>query len=87
MRKKYYLTDEEFNVLNRISVKSGMDCWFYIYDRKDGSTAFKDLEENKELSLRTGIRLMNDGLTDYSDYGFFDGEIEIYENLKKKLKI
>lgn len=84
--KKYYLSNEEFNVLNRVASEAKYD-WFYIYDRKDGSTGFKDLEANTYRSLRVGISEMDEGLTDYSDYNLTEEEIAVYENLKKKFNI
>lgn len=84
--KKYYLTNEEFNVLNHIASEAKYD-WFYIYDRKDGSTGFKDLETDTYRSLRIGIYEMDEGLTDYLDYNLSKEEIETYKNLKRKLKI
>lgn len=84
--KKYFLTNEEFNVLNRISSKAKMD-WFYIYDKQDGSVGLKDLEAGTCRSLRAGVREMDEALTDYEDYDLTETEIKVYENLKKKLKI
>ena len=84
--KKYFLTNAEFDVLNHIASEAKYD-WFYIYDRKDGSTGFKDLETNTYRSLRIGIYEMDEGLTDYEDYNLTEDEIEVYENLKKKLNI
>lgn len=84
--KKYYLTNEEFNVLNHIASEAKYD-WFYIYDKKDGSIGSKDLETNTHRSLRVMVREMDEGLTDYSDYNLAKEEIKTYENLKRKLKI
>ena len=84
--EKYFLTNTEFNVLNHISSQAKMD-WFYIYDKRDGSVGFKDLEANTYRSLRAGVAEMNEGLTDYEDYNLTKDEIKTYENLKKKLNI
>ena len=84
--KKYYLTNEEFNVLNHISSEANYN-WFYIYDKRDGSIGFKDLEAGIYRSLRIGVAEMDEGLTDYEDYNLTEDEIKVYENLKKKLNI
>ena len=83
--KKYFLTNAEFDVLNHISSEARMD-WFYIYDKRDGSVGFKDLEAGTYRSLRIGVAEMDEALTDYEDYNLTEDEIEVYENLKKKLK-
>lgn len=57
--KKYFLTDAEFDVLNHISSEAKMD-WFYIYDKRDGSTGFKDLEAGTYRSLRIGVAEMDE---------------------------
>ena len=84
--KKYFLTNAEFDVLNHISSEARMD-WFYIYDKRDGSIGFKDLETGTYRSLRIGVAEMDEALTDYEDYNLTEDEIEVYENLKKKLNI
>lgn len=84
--KKYFLTNAEFDVLNHISSEARMD-WFYIYDKRDGSIGFKDLEAGTYRSLRIGVAEMDEALTDYEDYNLTEDEIEVYENLKKKLNI
>ena len=84
--KKYFLTNAEFDVLNHISSEARMD-WFYIYDKRDGSIGFKDLEAGTYRSLRIGVAEMDEALTDYQDYNLTEDEIEVYENLKKKLNI
>ena len=84
--KKYFLTNAEFDVLNHISSEARMD-WFHIYDKRDGSVGFKDLEAGTYRSLRIGVAEMDEALTDYEDYNLTEDEIEVYENLKKKLNI
>ena len=63
-----------------------MDCWFelettgrydYVYDR----------EENKNLSLPYGLALLDEGLTDLSDYDLTKKEQECYVNLLKKVGV
>ena len=82
------LTNEEYNVLQKISSKSKMDCWFCI-----GTTPYEpfedyilDLEENKTYSLKDGILMLDNGLTDLCDYKLTAEEKSIYLNLIKKLK-
>ncbi len=85
--KDYFLTDEEMNVLDRISQESGNDAWFWIYRKRNGATGFHDLENNAYRSLRVGVAEMDEALTEYDDYNLTKEEITVYENIKKKLNI
>ena len=63
------LTGEEFNLLTRIASWSKMDCWFMIKQRRSGEDYVFNLEEHKKMSLRTGIRLLMEGVSgDYDRY-------------------
>lgn len=80
------LTNKEYNVLNKISHESKMDCWFSIATngRED---YILDLEENKKLKLKDGVGQLYDGLTDLNDYNLSYLEKETFTTLLVKLKI
>ncbi len=48
------LSECQYNLLTSIASKSKMDCWFYI-EQEDGEDYVKDIEEDKDLSLKDGI--------------------------------
>lgn len=79
------LTNEEYNMLILISNKAKMD-WFNIETDNKGNDYIMDYEENKKLDLKTGILMIDSGLTDLADYNLTDEQIEIYKNLMKQLK-
>ena len=78
------LTDKEYNILEKIAKQSGMDCWFTI--GCDNSYIY-DMEESQDLSLRDGIGMLTEGMTDYKDYNMSQEEIQTFEALLKKLDI
>lgn len=79
------LSNEEFNVLNKISTKSKMDCWFYLKQDKDGNDFVYDLEQSKELSLTDGILMLDGGITSLDDYGLSEDEKCVYISLIYKI--
>lgn len=63
MRTSYKtLTDYEFNVLNKVLDKTGMDCWAYLKQDCHGVDYIYDMEERKRLCLRTGVGMIAEGL-------------------------
>ena len=63
MRKTYKtLTDEEHKVLNKVSRKTGSDCWFVIKQDCQGTDYVYDLEESKCMCLKTGVGLLAESL-------------------------
>lgn len=47
------LSVEQANILDKIVEKSRMDCWFSI---TDDLTSIHDVETNRNISLRYGIK-------------------------------
>ncbi|MCR0531829.1 hypothetical protein MKC55_21000 [[Clostridium] innocuum] len=73
------LTVEQANVLDKIAEKSGMDCWFAI---SDDLTCIHDIEAKRNISLRYGIGILNQGTTDLiKDYGLTEHEVKVYHDL------
>lgn len=85
MGKIKRLTIQEFNVINRLSNLANCD-WFYIASDDDGEDFIRDLDERRTYSLKEGILLLDDCLTDLDDYGLTAIEKETYINLIKKIK-
>lgn len=88
------LTTEEFNTLNKIATKSGMECWFFLKQDANGDDYVYDLEERKRISLRRGVSYLADGFyCDYSKEERFslldlsEEEIKTFEDLLVKLRI
>lgn len=79
------LANEEYNVLIVLSNKAKMD-WFNIETDNNGNDYIMDYEENKKLDLKTGILMLDSGLTDIDDYDLKEEEKEIYKKLIKKAK-
>ena len=81
------LSDEEFNVLNKIAKETGMDCWFSIRETKDGKSVVYILDEEFETTLREGIDWLHQGIPSYEKCNLEKEEIEVFEALLKKLRI
>lgn len=57
------LTDEEYNLLNKIARKTKMDCWFAIDgDEYEGKEWIVDIEEEITYDLKEGIDYLMQGL-------------------------
>ena len=82
-----HLSRDEYDTLDFLATRSRMDCWFMLKTDKQGNDYVFDLEENKKLSLKDGVAMMYEGLTDLDDYNLYDGQKEILENLFRRLGI
>lgn len=74
------LSSQEYNILDKIATKTGMDCWFSIKTTKKGEDYVWDLEENKRLSLSSGIKQLASGVVDICDC-LTPNEIDVFINL------
>lgn len=81
------LTNEEYNVLEKIASKSKMDCWFELGEDEDGRDIVIDLEEDEILDLCEGIEQLDSGITSLDDYDLTEDEKNCYINLMYKVKI
>ena len=86
------LSVEQANILDKIVEKSRMDCWFSITDdltsiHEDSiivahDLSIHDVETNRNISLRYGIGILNQGVTDLvKDYGLNEHEVMVYHDL------
>ena len=92
MRKTAYktLTNDEYNVLNKIARKTGMDCWFEIRQDGLGIDYVWDLEERKRMCLRTGVAMLVEGLDcpeNYDNCALTDEEDKAFKDLLDKLEL
>ena len=80
------LTNEEYNLLQKISSNSKMDCWFDLRQTKVGEDIVYDLENNKRMSLKQGISQLLEGIEGIEkDYLDFDSAIILINLLRKLL--
>lgn len=82
------LTNEEYNLLNKITRQTKVDCWFWLDTDKDGFDCVKDLERGYKVTLRFAVQTLNEALDGCTDLlNITEEEIEIYSDLLKKLNI
>ena len=81
------MTNAEFEVVNKIAAKTKADCWFCVSQTKDGQDYIYDLEENINLSLDDGIRMLMDCIDCNENYDncdlSADEEVTLYALLIK----
>ena len=92
MKKTAYktLTNDEYNVLNKIARKTKMDCWFDIRQDALGIDYIWDLEERKRTCLRTGVGMLVEGLDcqeNYDNCWLTEDEDKAFKALLDKLEI
>jgi hypothetical protein len=83
------LSDEEYNVLNKVARKTKMDCWFSI-KQIDGQDYIDDLEAGVCLDLKEGIGDLVDGLDYYETFQWCNlSQTEVFtlKELCRKLDI
>lgn len=91
MRTSYKtLITDEYNVLQLISRRTKMDCWFWLKQDKNGVDYVWDIESRRRLCLKTGVSWLAEGLDCYDIYK--DCRLNCFEdltfrNLLKKLNI
>ena len=64
---KIQLTDSQFNSLNKIARKTGMDCWFSIR-QKDGKDYVFDIEKGRKISWKAALKDFADGIVDDREF-------------------
>lgn len=88
-RKNRYqrLTDEEYNVLQKISSKTHMDEWFWLEESADGRDYIRNLDDETEMTLFDGVFDLTEGIVSYELCDLTDEEISTFEELLTKLQI
>lgn len=76
------LLDEEYNVLNLLATRSGMDCWFWLVER-GGKDMVRDLEADKYtvMSLNKALPIFAEGLLELNHYHLSEEEKEVVYQL------
>ena len=91
MRKAYKtMTDDEFNVLNKVIDRTGSDCWAFLKQDCHGVDYVYDMEERKRYCLKTGVGLIAEGLDcqeNLDNCYLKDNEKITLRTLLEKLKI
>lgn len=86
---KIVLSNIEWDILSRIADKSKIDCWFSGrrgFDSNGKRYDFVyDLERRAKITLRYGVKLLDEGIAHPQSYGLTDKEVEIYYGILKKL--
>lgn len=81
------LTTEEYNVLERISSITKMDCWFSLGVDDNNNDVVIDLEADEMLSLEDGISQLDSGITSLDDYDLTEEEKQTYRALIHKVNM
>lgn len=81
------LTNEEYNVVEKISRNSKCDCWFELGVDENFNDIVVDLEEDTTMSLEDGLLLLDSCLTDLTDYNLTEEEQCCYKSLIKKMQV
>lgn len=84
------LTNEEYNILEKIASNTKMDCWFSIEQDDNEEDYVYDLEENKKLSLYDGLSQLVEGIDcveNYDSCNLTDEEKLTFEHLLYRLDI
>lgn len=92
MKIRLKLTNQERNILDRITSKTKTDCWFSLITDKQGYDCVYDLEKGYKITLHYACRLLYEAcswmtISDWEDLGVEVNEIETYYNILSKLQI
>lgn len=80
------LTDDEYNLLNKITRQTKTGCWFCLDIDKEGYDCVKDLENGYKVTLRFAIKALNGAIIPEL-LNISEKEIKIYGQLMKKLEL
>lgn len=83
---KHMLTDAEYSLVNKIAGLSGMACWFVLSSTGD-EYEVHDVEDNKDMSLSKGLKLLFEGVSSLDDYSCTDDEKIACRGLCERLGI
>lgn len=80
------LTDDEYNLINKLTRQTKTDCWFCLDKDNDGFDCVKDLEQGYKITLRCALRELNEAIVPEL-LNVTKSEIELYGNLLGKLRL
>ena len=85
--KNFQLTNQEYNVLNKITRLTKTDCWFWI-ETENGKDTIYDLENNQTMSWEDGLTQLNEAIEgNEENINISKEEWNVYYNLLKKFNI
>lgn len=76
----FRFTDEEFNVLQKISSRTKMDTWFELVDGEEEDYVY-DLESQKVLPMEEAIAELQEGLSNYSHADLTEEEKRVFDGI------
>lgn len=88
MSKKFniLLTNEEYNLINNLTLQTKTDCWFWLDTNKEGFDCVKDLERGYKVTLRFALKQLNEAIIPEL-INITTEEKVIYGQLMEKLKL
>lgn len=88
MRKKIriHLTDEEYNLINKLTSQTKTDCWFCLDIDKEGFDCVKDLESGYKITLHHAVQELNEAIIPEL-VNITTEEMFIYGQLMEKLEL
>lgn len=83
---KHMLSDDEYELINKLAGLSGMACWFMLCSTGD-EYEVHDLEDGVSMSLSKGIKTLSEGIFSLDDYSCTDYEKTVFTTLCERLNI
>ncbi len=83
---KHMLTDNEYELINKLAGLSGMACWFTLCSTGDEYDV-RDVEDNRDMSLVNGLKLLFEGISSLDDYSCTNDEKIACRGLCERLGI
>jgi hypothetical protein len=80
------LSDEEYTLVNKLAGLSGMACWFMLVANGD-EFEVHDLEDNVDMSLTKGLKMLFEGISSLDDYSCTNEEKIACRGLCERLGI
>ena len=82
------LTDGEWNAISTLTRKTKLDSVFDVWSNGTGNDYFYDFEEDKKMSLKSGLALLYESLAyPLSHEGLSDKESKLIVDLFKEFKV
>ena len=83
---RIHLTDDEYNALQHITLKTHIDEWFWLDTDKEGYDCVRNLDTGRKITLRTGVKWLCEGIDwmqkeDWDILGVSQEEVDILYNL------
>ena len=83
---KHMLSDDEYQLVNKLAGLSGMACWFMLRSSGDEYDVY-DLEDGVDMSLYKGLKTLSEGISSLDIYSCTDEEKTTFATLCERLNI